>query len=39
MTVLKIIEWVMQSNTVITSAVLIMFAFGCLLSLVKGGTR
>lgn len=39
MSVLKIIEWVIQSNTVVTSALLIMFSFGCLLTLVKGGNR
>lgn len=39
MTVLKILEWVMTSQTVVTSALLIMFAFGLLLTLVKGGNR
>lgn len=39
MTVLKILEWVITSNTVVTSAILITFTFGLLLSLLKGGNR
>ena len=39
MTVLKILEWVMTSNSVVTAALLVMFSFGCLLKLLLGGNR
>lgn len=37
MSVLTILEWLMHSNTVITATILIMFAFGLLFTLLKGG--
>lgn len=39
MSVLMILEWIVSSETVVTATLLVMFAFGLMFSLLRGGSK